>query len=85
MKVLLEERLLNQYNTRQLFTDVLRLFDEFNTKQFFAQEYLYKFSKDTTDLNSFISQNSKSDPTWKSLVIKDKFVKYVIDFERWNL
>ena len=82
MKVLLEERLLNQYNTRQLFTDVLRLFDEFNTKQFFAQEYLYKFSKDTTDLNSFISQNSKSDPTWKSLVIKDKFVKYVIDFER---
>jgi len=32
MKVLLEERLLNQYNTRQLFTDVLRLFDEFNTK-----------------------------------------------------
>ena len=82
MRVLLEERIMNQYDTRQLFEEVIKLFDDFNAKQFFAQEYLCKISKDVINLKSLNHKKMKKDLTFRTVLKRDQCLNYVVDFEK---
>ena len=81
MKVLLEEKVLKLFNTRQLFQDVLNLFDEYNTKQFMLNDAVYK-SLDSSHLEKLIGQKGKTDSVWKSVLVCDKYLNDVSEFKR---
>lgn len=82
MRALLNENSVEKFNAKILYKEIIDLFDEYNinklTIQNIAQESLTRNQERREE--SF--QRGKSDPTWKATVKSDKYVDYVIDFEK---
>lgn len=82
MKALLNDNSVEKFKARELFNQVLNLFDEYNINQLTVQHIAEESLVRNQEVREECFQSGKSDPTWKATLKSDKYVDYVLNFER---
>lgn len=80
MKALLNEKFVEEFHTKTLYSEVLSLFDQYNAYQV-AVKHLPVYPSSSSHLHEGFFQKNKGDPTFFASVKLEACLHYVYDFE----
>ncbi len=81
MRALLTNSSVEPFNAKKLYSKVIDIFDEYNSKQFAIRSIAEESLTRNQEIREECFQRTKSDPTWKATVKSDKLVDFVNDFD----
>ena len=81
MKVLINEELTESFNSKVLYSKVLRLFTEYNMRQFAIRSKMYSPYEDSTTINEQTLTRISSNGELKNIILNDENLNYILEFE----
>ena len=81
MKVLINEELTESFNSKVLYSKVLRLFTEYNMRQFAIRSKIYSPYKENTNINEHELSKISNNEAYKDIIENDENLNYILEFE----
>lgn len=81
MKVLINEELTENFNSKVLYSKVLRLFTEYNMRQFAVRSKIYSPYKENTTINENELTKITRSEEFKDIIETDENLNYLLEFE----